>query len=406
MSSEQSPAAPPPAGPGRRRPPTIDLTAEEARTDPSAGGTKVPPGQSPSPPGRISKALLAAGAAGAVVIMLVIAALFALRAPGERPLEARLTRVEQELRGLASRPLPERSDGQRLDELTARMDRLEAMVTAPRSPASDPALANRISALEGELKAMGETVAILSRRSDEIALAARDARQRAESTAAATAELTQRVSRPDAPAIGRGELEGLASRVAAVERTAKSLEAELAKGGAAAGGDQGARLAVAATALKTAVERGEPFAAELAAVKALAANPETLAALDGFAASGVPTPAALARELAGLAPALHAATGAPPRDGGILDKLQANAEKLVRIRPLDEVSGSDPAAIVARIEVKAARADLTGALAELEQLPAIVRAPAEPWIAKAQARATAVTTSRRLAADALSAVVK
>ena len=209
-----------------------------------------------------------------------------------------------------------------------------------------------------------------------------------------------------APAIERGELDALVNRVAAVERAAKSVEAELAKRSAAASQDQAVRLAVAAAALTTAVERGEPFAAELAAVKALAPAPELLAALDGFAASGVPAPAALARELAALVPALNAAAGAPPRNGGLLDRLAANAEKLVRIRPLEDAPGSDPAAIVARIEVKAARADLAGALAELSQLPANVRAPAEPWIKQAQARAAAVAASRRVAADALAGLGK
>ena len=84
----------------------------------------------------------------------------------------------------------------------------------------------------------------------------------------------------------------------------------------------------------------------------------------------------------------------------------ANAEKLVRIRPLDEVAGSDPAAIVARVEVKAARADLAGALAELAKLPDAARAPAEAWIKQAQARAAAIDASRKLAADALSGLSK
>ena len=44
----------------------------------------------------------------------------------------------------------------------------------------------------------------------------------------------------------------------------------------AASGDSAARLVVAAEALRTAVERGDPFAPALAAVKALGANPNAL----------------------------------------------------------------------------------------------------------------------------------
>ena len=89
-----------------------------------------------------------------------------------------------------------------------------------------------------------------------------------------------------------------------------------------------------------------------------------------------------------------------------MHKLQLNAEKLVRVRPLDGAAGSDSAAIVARVEAKAARTDIAGALAELAQLPPDARAPAEAWIKKAQAREAAVAASRRLAADTLAGLGK
>ena len=43
---------------------------------------------------------------------------------------------------------------------------------------------------------------------------------------------------------------------------------------------------------------------------------------------------------------------------------------------------------------------------ELEKLPAPVRAPAQAWIAKAQARTAALAASRAFAADALVALAK
>ena len=68
--------------------------------------------------------------------------------------------------------------------------------------------------------------------------------------------------------------------------------------------------------------------------------------------------------------------------------------------------GTDPTAMITRIEVKAVHADIAGALVELASLPASARAPAEAWIKKAQARATAVETSQRVAAEALAALGK
>jgi len=234
----------------------------------------------------------------------------------------------------------------------------------------------------------------LGRRNDEALAAAREARVRADAGAAEISELTQK---PPA-SVDRSDFEALANRVAAVERSEKAAES------AAKSADRAVRLALAATALNAAVERGDAFAAELAAAKALGADPKLLAALEPFARAGVPAAAVLARQFSALAPALQAA-GAPPPEG-VLGRLQMNAEKLVRIRRVDEAPGSDAAAIVARSEAKAARGDLAGAVSELAQLPPNARAPAEAWIKSAQARIAAIDASRRLASDALAGLGK
>ena len=57
------------------------------------------------------------------------------------------------------------------------------------------------------------------------------------------------------------------------------------------------------------------------------------------------------------APMLNAA-GSAPRGEGFLDRVQQNAERLVRIRPISEAPGDDAATIVARADVKAAHGDL------------------------------------------------
>ena len=119
----------------------------------------------------------------------------------------------------------------------------------------------------------------------------------------------------------RSEVDALAGRVAAMEKSEKT----------AVSGDRAVRLVLVATALKSAAERGEPFAGELAAAKALGADPKLTAALEPFAAAGVPTVAMLARELGSLAASLRPAQSAPPR-ASFLERLQGNAEKLVRMR--------------------------------------------------------------------------
>jgi hypothetical protein len=166
------------------------------------------------------------------------------------------------------------------------------------------------------------------------------------------------------------------------------------------------RLAVAATALRDVVVRGEPFAAELAAVKPLVSDPARLGPLEAYAASGVPSAAALARELTALVPALAAAATPAPRDGGMLDRLQASAERFVRIRPVNETPGDDPVAVIARIEGRAAAQSLDAARAELARLPADVRAPAQGWSAAAEKRAAALAAVQSLARDAVAALAK
>jgi hypothetical protein len=296
-------------------------------------------------------------------------------------------------------------DQKKLDELAGRIDKLEGAIATAR-PMSDTGPANRLSSIEGEFRALSESVGILGRRNDEIAGAVREARQRADTATAALADLMQKVTpvTVDAAKKMESDLQNAFSRLAEVERAEKTIETELAK--RPDNLDLAARFALAATALNAAVESGKPFAPQLAAVRSLAATPSALAPLEPFAATGVPTTATAASELAALVPQLMAAGGAPTRDGSFFEKLQANAEKLVRIRPLDEAQGTDTPAVVMRAENKASKGDISGALAELETLPQAVRALAEPWMIKAHARLAAIEASRRLDTNAFAGIGK
>ena len=118
-----------------------------------------------------------------------------------------------------------------------------------------------------------------------------------------------------------------------------------------------------------------------------------------FAAPGVPTPAVLAQELRALLPAMLNISGAQAPEGGFLERLQANAGKLVRVRPVDAPPGDDASAVLARIEIDAAKADIAAALADLGKLADATRAPAQAWFAKAQARQAALAAARQYAAD-------
>jgi hypothetical protein len=320
-----------------------------------------------------------------VFLILWIAGPFRDRDEAAMAVNARLAQMESQLRDLAARPAPASFDPKPLEELSARLARIEST------------LSTRLAAAEIATKSTADNLAALNRRIDETTALARDARGQAD--AAATAASRN-------PEAARADLEALGDRLAAVERNAKAADAELAKRVAAVGDDRAGRLAIAAVSLRATVERGDPFANELAAVKALAPNANALASLEPYATSGLPPPVALAREWGKLAPLMQRAAGSPPADGGFIEKLQQNAERLVRIRPIADAPGDDPATVIGRIESKTAQNDVAGALAELRKLPPQVRAPAEDWARRAEGRNAALETIKQFTATALAALGK
>jgi hypothetical protein len=291
---------------------------------------------------------------------------------------------------------------QNLTTMTDRLTRIEAQLenlSARDGNGGDPALSDRLAAVQFAVKALETDNANLNDRVSEAADAARTARARAE---AAVKAATQASDNPHA-LIGQSDLDALSSRLATLEQTTKAIQTELAKNTNGAS-DQAARIALLATSVRLAVERGNGFARELDDLKSVIKDPRELAPLEPFAASGVPTPAVLQRDLSALTPALLKAANVSTSEGGFLSRLQANAEHLVRVRPLDETPGDEPENVVLRIELKSARGDIPGALAEFAKLPAATRAPAEEWIKKAQSREAAIALARKISTDALGAL--
>ncbi len=445
MADETPPPPGAPRQPDRRRPaPTIDLEATEIGSEPVAAAAGPEPASphaqsSPNqdtaaemPPksavhrflsglaASVSWPLVGAGAAGAIVTLGVVwvVALGAGQGNDSGAAAARIAQLERQVADLAGHAPADAANAassgdlaNRLQKLEAQMAQIAQLLAAPR-PAPDPALANRIAAIETQLKSLSETVGALGQRSESAAAA----------NAAALSELNQKLARSDTrdarsnaasdatSSETAATIAALTNRVDALEGSAKTMEkalaAEQAKRSAENSNDRAVRTAIIAAALTAAVERGEPFEPELKAARSQVPDTKALAPLEGFAATGVPGAGALAGELSSLEPALLRAAGAVPSESGFLEKLEANAERLVRIRPIEEVAGDDPAAVIARAEIKAGRGDVPGALAELGHLPATVRAPAQAWISKAQARAAAFAASRAFAADALAALAQ
>lgn len=273
--------------------------------------------------------------------------------------------------------------------LDERLAKIESSIA--KTPVSDPGVSERLSAADNAVRSLGIALTALNKRSDEVAA-------RADAADKAITELrdsVQGLSRNTSTGLSPADIEALQKRLATLEQAVRSST-----------GDKAARLALTAAAVRDAVIRGVPFGAELEEARALGADEKHLVPLAPFAASGVPSAATLAQELRMSIPVLAKASGGQAPSGSFLDRLQANASKLVRIRPVDAPTGDDPSAVLARIEVETAHADIEGALTDLAKLDAPTRTLAHDWIAKAQSRQAAIAAARQFSADTMRALGK
>jgi hypothetical protein len=373
----EDPSQPPVGERPRRDPPTIDLEASEVSkvSEPARGAEAGV--QAKRSFGRTS-AILASAVAGALAAALVMAVAWGVGWPGETaapPVNPQANASAQASAGA-------------IDTLAARVSDLETRTAKPQAPPTDPALAARLEAVEKSLASLRAEVAGVRSQSEKL-----------------TADLNAVKSAPREVAASP-DIAAINERLGEIERATRAESAKIAQAANKPADDIALRRVVAASMLDASVRQGEPFPAALAAAKALAPDSQVLKPLDGFAATGVPNPASLTRELLTLVPKLSPPPP-PPQNSttgtGIIDRLQAGAAKLVRIERTDAV-GNDRGAIVARVTAAALRNDLPDARHELNSLAPGDRAAAQAWLDKANERDAALAASRQFAAEAMAAL--
>ncbi|WP_221109188.1 COG4223 family protein [Rhizobium lentis] len=128
--------------------------------------------------------------------------------------------------------------------------------------------------------------------------------------------------------------------------------------------------AIAAAALKAAIDRGGPFLAELDTFAGVAPDDPAVADLRAFAETGVPSRAELIRQVPDVATAIVEAVNQPDPNQSWSDRLMASAKSLVTVRPVGNIEGENIEAIAARMEDKVKNGDLPGASSEWNNLPA------------------------------------
>jgi hypothetical protein len=165
-----------------------------------------------------------------------------------------------------------------------------------------------------------------------------------------------------------------------------------------------AAMAVVAQSVLQALLRGTPFPTELAALKAMKADPAKVAMLEPLAQSGAPTARALADRFRPLGEEIGKQD--QPREGSFFDRLKQSASNLVRVRSAGEKAGSDPAALASQIQAALDRGDLTRAHDLWTKLPDPAKARSQDWARALDARLAADNAAQSLASGAIARLAK
>jgi len=379
---------------------------EPFRPDETSAGAEARP-EPPAPeemPGRGGGGFgnaLTGGILGALIALLIGGALlWAGLLPGMRQQEAdpALQNLQQQVAALQG----ELSQLRESASAGPSTDALEQALAEPRQQISE--LRDTVTALQSappnesgaELQRLGQQLAELERRVGSVAQTA---------GGGDTSQLSQQISDLQGQLASAVQAAGTAQETsAATAQRVDELARQVAQlGDQVAKEDEGPKLAliVAASALRSAVERGAPFASELETYSAIAPNAPELDPLKPYAQTGIPTEAALVDEAPRVASRIAASSSDLPADAGLFDRLMASARSAVTVRPVGEVPGDTPEAIAARMEAAVKRGDYAQALAEYESLPPNAREVAADFAEKLRARQAADQVLEKALSSAL-----
>jgi hypothetical protein len=367
QGSDQGSDNGPDSGAKKRPPPTIDLEASEVSGDTQATSS------SASRSSWFRLATVLPPLAGAVAALAVVGILWAAGV---------ISPAQQE----TSVP-PQVASG--LNDLSDRIGKVETRLSStPAAPNGD--LRARVDALETAANVLRDQSSALRRQIDATAAALNELKSAPRDSA----------SSPDVSA--------LTERVARLEQAVHALP-DKPQAPAQASDDVRPRRLVIATVLETKVRRGEPYAAALAAAKAVAEDKAALAPLDANAETGVPTDAVLAKDL--LAQLAQAAPQPAPQSQaepinkgtGLLGKLASNLVKVERVDTPETVPAD---AELQAIAVLARQNEVRRAREAIEKLPPDLKARLQPWLDRVSARDAALNTAAAFTSSTLAAMSK
>lgn len=353
--------------------------------DGNNGRDPVPP-VAPVPAGGSGRAALSGAIAGAVVAALIGGGLFyALPRADDGGLGARIEGLTGEIDTIKA---AQGETDSRIAALSGGLDEARSQVAALKDAAANAAPADN-AALEA-----------LQRRLEDFGTRLRAIEDADQSASAGLEALSGRIAAAEAAARGVGEADAQAeTRLGTLEQSVEALSAKI---DAEAVEPKIAR-ALAVSALRSAIDRGAPFGADLEALSAIAPGAPEIEKLRPYADKGVPTLAALAGEMNAAADAMVAAPRPADENAGFVDKLLGSARALVSVRPVGEVPGAGVPETVARMEAAVKAGDLDKALKEFDSLPQPAADAGRAYADKIRARRDAEQLADQLASSVLKA---
>ncbi|CAD7023161.1 membrane protein [Pseudorhizobium halotolerans] len=227
-------------------------------------------------------------------------------------------------------------------DIQALRQEVEALRQAPASaPAPDPEITSRLDALE----------TAVAQRADDSGIEER------------LASLEQQLQ--SVQSASQGTASENSARLDELQGRLDTAEAKLNEPGA----EEAAARAIAAAALKAAIDRGGAFAGELETFAAVSPDPQVADQLRPYAEDGVPTHAQLVERFASAREAILDAVSTPQEDQGITSRLMSSALSVVKVRRTGDTQGDSPEAIVSRMENALQSGDLSAAATEWNALP-------------------------------------
>lgn len=384
------PAAKPEAAAPKATEKKVEATASSGATASSAASGAARSTTATAAPARQATSGLLPGLAGGLIALLVAGGLQyagVLGKPGGDAAPADDGQMQAELASLKSQIADLGASNAASDTagLKSELDQVKVEIETLKSSAGQASSPDALAGLDERIKQIETTVTSLNQGG---------------ATSSEITALNDKIAGLDAAVKAAGEAANSEDgQIAALQQSISTLTSKVE----AQASQPKIALAIAASALKQAVDRGGAFAAELETFAAISPDAPEVAALRSYAEMGVAPRADLIAETDAAANAMIAAAKPVNPDAGVIERLVSSAESLVKVRPIGAVEGPGVPETVARIEVAVTQGDFAKALAEYDTLPEAAKAAGAEFAAKLKARLEVEKQVDQLVANAMKA---